>query len=76
MKIHTTKTSRKIEAGKTAKPTYEEIACLAHHLYERDGKPNGKHLDHWFNAESMIESTAGYGKDHTEHDFSKTIGTQ
>jgi hypothetical protein len=71
MKTQQTKTFPPMEAGDTAKPTYEKIARLAHDLYEREGKPDGKHLDHWFNAESMIESTAGYGNDHTEHDFSR-----
>lgn len=61
-------------AGKMAKPTHEEIARLAHQLYEREGKPDGKHLEHWFNAESMCEGNFGYGSDHTEHNFSKTNG--
>jgi len=51
--------------------THEEISRLAYALYEQEGKPEGKALVHWFNAESMSESQFGYGRNHTEHDFSK-----
>jgi len=53
------------------KPTHEDISRLAYALYEREGKPEGKAVEHWFNAESMSESQFGYGRSHTEHDFSK-----
>ena len=53
------------------KPTHDDIARLAHDLYEKAGRPEGKHLEHWFNAESMIEANFGYGESHTEHDFTK-----
>lgn len=49
---------------------HEEISRLAHKLYERAGRPQGKDLEHWFNAESMTEANFGYGNSHTEHDFS------
>ncbi len=58
------------------KRTHEEISRLAYALYEREGKPDGKALEHWFNAESMGEGNFGYGNDHTEHDFSKTTGDE
>jgi hypothetical protein len=53
------------------KPSHHEISRLAHTLYEQEGRPEGRHLEHWFNAESMIEANFGYGESHTEHDFSK-----
>lgn len=53
------------------KPAHDDVARLAHALYEKDGRPQGKHLEHWFNAESMIEANFGYGECHTEPDFSK-----
>jgi hypothetical protein len=49
--------------------THEDIARLAHTLYERAGRPEGQDLEHWFNAEAMTEANFGYGKSHTEHDF-------
>ena len=55
------------------RPTHDDIAHLAHALYEEEGRPEGKHLEHWFNAESMIEANFGYGESHTEHDFSKDM---
>ena len=76
MKTHETKTAHKSKTERTTRPTHEEIARLAYHLYEREGKPDGKHLQHWFNAESMFESNFGYGEDHVEHDFSKTDGME
>ncbi len=36
------------------KPGYSEIATRAYQLYEQDGRPNGKDLEHWFRAEEMI----------------------
>ena len=56
------------------KPTHEEVSRLAYAHYEREGKPEGRALEHWFNAESMSEANLGYGIDHTEHDFSKDTG--
>ena len=74
MKTRQAKKIQRLGAGKMAKPTHEEISRLAYLLFEREGKPVCKDLEHWFNAESMIESNFGYGNDHTEHDFSTTPG--
>ena len=76
MKTLKTKGVQRTEPKKMAKPMQEEISCLAYRFYERDGKPEGKDLEPWFNAESMIESNYGYGSDHTEHDFGKTMGDE
>lgn len=74
------KTHKLIEARQsiamTKKRTHEDISRLAYALYEREGKPEGKALIHWFNAESMSESQFGYGRDHTEHDFGTMKETQ
>lgn len=55
--------------SKKTKATHEEISRVAHSLYERAGRPEGKDLEHWFNAESMTEANFGYGETHTERDF-------
>jgi hypothetical protein len=60
-------------AAISIKPIHNDIARLAHTLYEKEGRPEGRHLEHWFNAESMIEANLGYGESHTEHDFSKEL---
>jgi hypothetical protein len=74
MKPRKSTLTRKPSAAKKA--THEEISHLAYALYEREGKPEGKDLEHWFNAESMCEGNFGYGRDHTEHDFSRTTGDE
>ena len=75
MKTRTMKLVRKA-VGEISKPKHEGISRLAYDLCEREGRPDGKDLEHWFNAESMIESQFGYGSDHAEHDFSKTTGDE
>jgi len=62
--------------GKNAKCTHAEVSRLAYQLFERDGFQHGSHLEHWFNAESMVESNFGYGRDHIEHDYSLTTGEE
>lgn len=36
-------------------PTEEQIRELAYTLWEREGYPEGKHLDHWFAAKQILE---------------------
>jgi hypothetical protein len=35
-------------------PTYEEIAACAHRIYETEGRPEGKSLEHWLQAEAQL----------------------
>ena len=35
--------------------THEEIACRAHDLWENEGRPEGRELEHWLQAESQIQ---------------------
>ena len=76
MKTLEGKKSQKSAAERRVKPTHEEISRLAYQLFEREGRPDGRHLDHWFNAEGMVENNFGYGRDHSEHDFSQTTGEE
>lgn len=69
-----TKSSRLSQRARH-KPTHEEIAKVAYGLYEQEGKPDGKALEHWFNAEAMIENNLGQGLDHTEHNFFENYET-
>ena len=39
-------------------PTREEIATLAYEIYEQEGRPEGRSLDHWFQAELLLRSGA------------------
>lgn len=35
-------------------PTQEEIATCAHHIYESEGRPQGKSMEHWLQAEAQL----------------------
>jgi hypothetical protein len=37
-------------------PTHEEIAARAHRLYETEGRPEGKAMQHWLQAESQLSA--------------------
>jgi len=36
-------------------PMKEDIAKLAHHIWEQEGRPDGRDLDIWLRAESQIK---------------------
>ena len=36
------------------KPTHEEIAACAQAIYEREGRPQGRALQHWLQAEAQL----------------------
>lgn len=36
------------------KPTHEEIAACALRIYEMEGRPEGKSLEHWLQAEAQL----------------------
>ncbi len=35
-------------------PTREEIAVLAHFMWEQDGRPEGHDVEHWLLAEAQL----------------------
>ncbi len=35
-------------------PTHEEIAARAQSIYEREGRPQGRAMQHWLQAESQL----------------------
>lgn len=35
-------------------PTHPEVAALAQRIYEREGRPEGKAMDHWLRAEAQL----------------------
>jgi uncharacterized metal-binding protein len=41
-------------AVRVAAPTHEEIATRAFTIYLAEGCPDGRHLDHWSQAESEL----------------------
>ena len=38
----------------TRRPTVEDIAVRAFEIYEREGRPEGRHLAHWAQAETEL----------------------
>lgn len=59
----TRKTKRSTVAGKTAAaksaPTVslEDVARRAYAIYLEEGRPDGRHLDHWTRAESELRAS-------------------
>jgi len=35
-------------------PTHDEIAACAHRIYESEGRPQGKQMQHWLQAEAQL----------------------
>jgi len=35
-------------------PTHDEIAICARHIYEAEGRPQGKAMEHWLQAEAQL----------------------
>ncbi len=35
----------------------DDIARRAYEIYEREGRPDGKHTDHWLRAEQELRAT-------------------
>jgi hypothetical protein len=38
-------------------PTHAEVAQRAYEIYEREGRPEGRHLEHWVRAEVELGLT-------------------
>ena len=36
------------------RPTDAELALKAYEIYEREGRPNGRHLEHWALAQAEL----------------------
>ncbi len=36
--------------------THEDVKRLAFELYEKDGRPEGRDLEHWFEAERLVNA--------------------
>lgn len=37
-----------------AKPAFDQIARLAFDIWEKEGRPHGRHMEHWLEAESLL----------------------
>jgi hypothetical protein len=43
-----------VTAVATRRPTDEDVAVRAFEIYEREGRPEGRHLAHWVQAENEL----------------------
>jgi hypothetical protein len=37
-------------------PTHDEISARAHRIYETQGRPDGKSMEHWLQAEAQLNA--------------------
>src|SRR5438874_7637637 len=50
------KPAPKAPAKTPAQPTNEQISQRAHEIWEREGRPEGRHVEHWLTAEAELRS--------------------
>jgi len=61
--------------AQSLKPTTEEITHLAYFIWEKEGRPHGCDMEHWFEAESLLmaatrkelKSLHDIGRQHSQH---------
>jgi hypothetical protein len=42
--------------GGKGKPTHDEVARKAYEIYEKEGHPQGRDVQHWLRAESQLSA--------------------
>ena len=45
-----------------------EISKMAYEIYESEGRPDGRDLDHWLKAEQVVRSRSGREESHIAPD--------
>jgi hypothetical protein len=48
--------SLKASPSLMAEPTREEVAAAAHSIWEQEGRPEGRAVEHWLKAEIQVRS--------------------
>jgi Protein of unknown function (DUF2934) len=56
-------------------PTHDEIAACARRIYESEGRPEGRSMDHWLQAEARLvaERKAQAGLSHQAKEAPKPL---
>lgn len=49
--------ARNLDHSRNGSPTREEIALCAHQIWEEAGRPDGRDLEHWLQAEARLQKT-------------------
>ena len=60
-KTKKTETSN-VEAAATSPVTREEIALHAYYIWEKEGRPEGRALEHWLQAELQLRCSPLIGR--------------
>ena len=55
-----------ISPRKVAGPSHDEIAQLAFEIYESEGRPVGREVEHWFKAEQQLAHHSDLPADATQ----------
>lgn len=53
-KTKTSTSARRIDAPPHREPTHDEIALCAMTIWEEEGRPQGRDLEHWLLAETRL----------------------
>jgi DUF2934 family protein len=52
--VRTTVAAKVSHSTVATRPTGADVAQRAYEIYEREGRPDGRHLQHWIQAESEL----------------------
>ena len=52
-----TRKANPIKPQTSSTPRPEQVALLAYHIWEQEGRPPGREQEHWFQAESQIKAS-------------------
>ncbi len=55
------------------KITFEDISKRAFEIWEREGKPEGRGQDHWFQAEAELRRETKKDQKERKHQHAKTF---
>jgi hypothetical protein len=61
-----------IASGEGQSLREQAIRERAYAMWEEEGRPGGKDLDHWYRAEAEIDSSGGYAKDKMPDDVQQS----
>jgi len=46
-----------VKSNTPSNPRPEQVALLAYHIWEQEGRPAGREQEHWLQAESQIKAS-------------------
>ena len=53
--------ARAASASSVTEPTQEEISICAYLIWEQEGRPQGRDIEHWYQAETQLrQARTGY----------------